>query len=282
MSELWIHPSAETLFRQLHISEVSDIWKDHYPFEIVNDRGDRQVLRIDLGDKGVFYLKRWRFPHGSKYRFLPGAGDLRRRAGDEFQNLRTLAELGIRVPQPLAFGEESGLWGPVASFLLLEELSGFVCAFEYLRTHPDDWREGVFGIARLMATLHNNGLFYRSPGLKHFYLKPGKEEFAMLDVARLDRGKPGWVRKVLSNWAGLETACEERDLSKVLLPLRNAVHDRGSLDAFFWETYFAHRSTENLGEDFIERVEKLTLVREASREARSTRKRQDKKSTAFY
>jgi hypothetical protein len=92
---------------RLRIEQVEDAWKPGLPGELVNDRGDRQVIRIQIKEwDRTIYLKRWRFPPGSPARLLPGKSALRGRGGSEFKNLKELASLGIRVPTPLFFGEE--------------------------------------------------------------------------------------------------------------------------------------------------------------------------------
>jgi len=268
----WIRDDATEIVERIGLRSVRDAWREGLSVDIVNDRGDRQVVRIDLGTQGICYLKRWRFPPGSKYLLFPGGGDLRKRARSELQNLQLLLNLGITVPRPLAFGEEKGLWGPVASFLLLEELSGYTCCYDRMLEHPDKPEEVVGGIATLLATLHDRRIYYRSPGLKHFYLKPGSGEFAMLDVARLDRGKPGLVSR-LSGITGREMPCAERDLSKVLLPLRAGFSSPRQVDSLFWEAYFTKRKEVGDKGDLLRRVEEQLVLREKARERRRNRKK---------
>jgi hypothetical protein len=167
-----ITPGAEGIVKSLGLRCVQDGWREDLPGKIINDRGDRQVLRIPVSESGrVVYLKRWRFTGASFYHSLPGKRALRHRAATEFENLHQLKSIGIRVPEPLFLAEERGTWGPVATLLLLEGLVDYVPASEWIQEHPEGVEFLCEGIARLIATLHRNGYYYRSPGLKHFYVR---------------------------------------------------------------------------------------------------------------
>jgi hypothetical protein len=272
MPPLWIADNTRELASRIGLGSVADGWRDDLHGEIINDRGDRQVLRIDVPDlRRTVYLKRWRFPPSSAHLWLPGSDALRRRAKTEFENLRKLARLGFTVPEPLLFGEVFGLWGPVASLLLLEGLNDYTCSADWIKDHPEDRGRIASGIAVILATLHNKGLFYRSPGLKHFYVHndPSVDALALIDVPRLDRkpvGLSGWFGRLF----GADIPCQERDLSKVLLTLRQELEaDEEVLDAF-WKTYLGQIEPTLKDEGLVARAEAMAESRGAARDAKAS------------
>src|SRR3989304_566576 len=109
MSQIWIHPRAIEIANAIELHGVEDAWKSDLPGQVINDRGDRQVIRIELSDLGrTVFMKRWRLASKSPFLFLPGKNELRTRGRSEFLNLSRLSEIEITVPQPLAFGETQG------------------------------------------------------------------------------------------------------------------------------------------------------------------------------
>ena len=270
----WIDPTAAGLAGEIGLREVHDAWDDNLPGEIVNDRGDRQVVRIVHPRTGDFYyLKRWRFSRKSLYRYLPGAFSLRKRAASELQNLLDLQSAGIAVPKALAFGETRGPWGTVESVLLLANLDGYVSCLEWGKDHPEDLGRIAEGVARVMGILHNEGIYHRSPGLKHFYLQPDSEaaRFALLDVPRLDRN-PSRLWNRIKGCLRYEIPTVERDLSKVLLGLREDFSLEGEGEGIFWQAYFEARGLPGTEETLIARVEESTQARCRARKRRNQRK----------
>jgi hypothetical protein len=275
MPPLWIDETAATVVREIGLEKVRDAWDANLPGEIVNDRGDRQVVRIvHPRTGGVYYLKRWRFSPKSLYRYLPGGFSPRKRAASELRNLRDLQSAGIAVPRPLAFGETQGLWGTVESFLLLANLDGYVSCLEWGKAHPEDLCRIAEGVARVMGILHNEGIYHRSPGLKHFYLKPDSDSgpFALLDVPRLDRDPSRFWNRIKA-WLTYEIPTVERDLSKVLLGLREDLSLERDGEGAFWRAYFAARGLHGTEDDLISRVVESSEARRMARKRRKQRKR---------
>lgn len=235
MDSIAIHPGAESIIRSLGVNRVDDAWRTDLPGVIVNDRGDRQVLRLQPPDgSNPVYLKRWRFPDGSLHRYIPGKREMRERARKEYENLLRLSEAGIRAPTPLALGETPGFGGPIASFLILEELSGFRESAQLDLDSVAVLHKVVRGAAQTLSQLHRLGLFWRSPGLKHFYVDDAMENFALLDVPRLEKkGSAGleWILRLL----GGDPPCRERDLSKLLAEILGRQPDSSQWIREFWE-----------------------------------------------
>lgn len=294
-----ITPGAERLVESLGLHCVRDGWRENLPGKIVHDRGDRQVLRITIPDTGqLVYLKRWRFSESSPYHSFPGKNALRQRAATEFDNLKKLRTIGIRVPEPLFLAEERGMWGTVATLLLLEGLTGYVSASEWIHEHPGEKEFLCREIARLMAVLHRHNYYYRSPGLKHFYVRNQEipastpedqmkkvesagsvdsnihgheqslERLALIDVPRLDRGDCPFFRSIRHK-LGADPPCPERDLSKVLLTLTQEL-GAGTEDLrTFWTTYFQDAGIGPSGDSFRQRVTELARIRSGRRQRKA-------------
>jgi len=272
MSEVWTAEGAQKVLSGLGIEQVEDAWRPGFPGALVNDRGDRQVVRIEIPEwDRAIYLKRWRFPPGSPSRWLPGKNALRNRGASEFRNLKDLFGFGIKVPAPLFFGEERGLFGPVASILGLEDLAGYDCSLDWGKEHPEALGAVGRGVGKILGTLHAAGIYHRSPGLKHFYLDPSDPDapFAMIDVPRLDRVAPGTTVKATP---GKDVPCPERDLSKTLLAFRGAFLESDSLESAFWDAYLSAVDRVDDADSLREAVEEWVSYRKSDREKRSTRK----------
>ncbi len=237
MPSIWIHTRGTGVLRELGIERVEDAWRIDLPGSVINDRGDRQVLKLQPPGVGQpVYLKRWRFSESSPFRFLPGRFALRNRATSEKRNLETLLKGGIVAPQPLALGETPGPFGPIASFLLLENLTGYSACADRLPMPIDRACEMISGITATLARLHDMGLFARSPGLKHFYVTEDLSSFGLIDVPRLDRS-PSVISKWTKQTLGGDPPSRERDLSKVLVEWETHFPDREKWLAAFWSGY---------------------------------------------
>ncbi len=225
----------------LGFETVADAWRVDLPGEVVNDRGDRQVLRIhppNWGGRPV-YLKRWRFPLESPYRWLPGKNDLRNRGRTEKENLERLLNGGIHAPLPLAMGEVRGIWGPTDTFLLLDELSGYRASSELLPLGLEDSLSLIRGVTETLAKLHQLGWFARSPGLKHFYVSEDLSRFGLIDVPRLDRS-PSFPIRWIKGLSGGEVPGRERDLSKVFVEWSSHYPNESEWIDSFWGGYAIH------------------------------------------
>lgn len=271
----WVDPTCRDWVTALGLRTVNDAWSPALAGIMINDRGDRQVLRLAHSDfPSLAYLKRWRFPEDSKYHRFPGASVLRKRARAELRNLRKLARIGVVCPRPLAFGEVKSIWGPVASALLLADLAGYESAADFLETNPEEVPRVTAGMARIVATLHSHGLFYRSPGLKHFYvpLQGDKDQpFGLIDVPRLDR-KPGPVMRLVREAFNLDTPGVTRDLSKVLMGVADHLERVPEAEECFWHAYFDALPQRFKKEGILEEVRSALEKRTESRRLRAIRK----------
>lgn len=268
MDSITIHPGAESLIRSLGLNRVEDAWRSDLPGVIVNDRGDRQVLRLTPpdGSKSI-YLKRWSFPEGNLHRRIPGKREMRERARKEYENLLRLSEAGIRAPNPLALGESPGFGGPIATFLILEELSGFRESAQLDLDSIAVLHKVVRGAARTLSQLHRLGLFWRSPGLKHFYVDDAMENFALIDVPRLEQKASAGMVWILRLFGG-DPPCRERDLSKLLAEILERQPDSRQWIREFWEGCAESGLEEPISEAWQEKVLALAGRRLAARRRR--------------
>lgn len=269
-----IDPNAVDLIHVLGIRTLEDGWNPTLPGRVINDRGDRQVVELIVPGTGqVVYLKRWRFAPSSPYRFLPGHRDLRLRARSEWNNLHILKRIGVRVPEPYLLAERENLIGPEASILLIEGLSGYTHAAEWLVHHPANRGSLCRSIGVLFRLLHTNKLFYRSPGLKHFFVSPEglAAPLALIDVPRLDRphATSNLLAHVLSR---IDFPGPLRDLSKVLITIRYEVQASEDEIDGFWKSYFDVEQFYTDQQKLMAKVGKNAQQRLRSRSSRQIRK----------
>jgi hypothetical protein len=272
----WVDPDWEPWVLAAGIVSVDSAWNPDLPGVLVNDRGDRQVLRLEpAGETRVAYLKRWRYPGPVPFRrLLPVDRDLRHRTAWEFENLEEISALGIRVPKPVLLGQSLAPGGPVAAILLLEDLTGYQECVSWIGQDAEKGEQAAGEIGRLLGIFHRNGLYYRSPGIKHFYIDAERPEgdprrFAILDLARIDREPISALQRLLGV-AGKEIPSEQRDLTKVLLSLADSLPPGSDWQARFWEGYSG--AVPGKSRELKQRVEQMLARKKEDREARRRRK----------
>ncbi|MBI5396572.1 MAG: hypothetical protein HZA91_14855 [Verrucomicrobia bacterium] len=128
----------------------------------------------------VFYLKRH---HGLMTAW---------QARNEWQRLHELRAAGIACPTPVAFGEQRGLFGAGASFVITEEIPSATQADWWLRDRPARRRELLAPIADLARRFHGLGYCHKDFYLCHFFVQetagaPGELEIFLLDLQRCAR-----------------------------------------------------------------------------------------------
>jgi lipopolysaccharide heptosyltransferase II len=157
--------------------------------------GQRERFRIELkqedGDSVVMYLKR--FGPSKLHQVWQGWLGHRREDGvNDFAATMMLAEAGIAVARPIAFGrDEIG-----RSFVMLEELPNSE-ALERLLPWWDnvknvyqllqDKRQLLKAVAALVRRFHGAGYFHRDLYLSHIFLSKDKEGYERLNLIDLQR-----------------------------------------------------------------------------------------------
>ena len=157
----------------------------------------RVVLNISHGSKVAIYLKRFGYPgifDLFKRRFT------RHRIGTgiyDFFGAKRLAENGVAVARPIAYGRERGWFGETRSFAMIEELPQAEALErllpEWHNTKSEyallrDKKELIRQMALLVLRLHRSGYYHRDLYLSHVFLskdKYGLERLNLIDLQRV-------------------------------------------------------------------------------------------------
>jgi serine/threonine protein kinase len=164
--------------------------------------GHRERFRITLKGSGdqnvVIYLKRFGYPgikelvkrwiiRRSRY----GAGS------HDFFGAQRLAEKGVAVPRPIAYGQISNWLGEKRSFAIIEELPGSDSLERLLPNWNQkkkeyallrDKKELIRQTAHLVRQLHQSGYNHRDLYLSHIFLSrdgKGCERLNLIDLQRV-------------------------------------------------------------------------------------------------
>lgn len=132
------------------------------------------------------YLKRhYQLPWPTRIAALLHPDGRHSPAGAEWRHLHRGRELGLLVPEPVAAGETIGPWGRFQSYLMVEELTGFLPLHEAVpsmarRLEPLDfarWKSRLITrMVELTARLHQARSFHKDLYLCHYYI----------DIERID------------------------------------------------------------------------------------------------
>ncbi len=163
--------------------------------------GKRERLRLELSDAAgkatVIYLKRFR--REGAFNVL-GRWLIRRSRASaavfDFAATMQLAEKGIAVARPIAFGQEQGLLGEIRSFVMIEELpradalerllpQGKTAQQQYQMLR--DKQLLIREIAQLVRRQHQANLFHRDLYLAHIFLSKDEADNERLNLIDLQR-----------------------------------------------------------------------------------------------
>ena len=164
--------------------------------------GHRERLRIKLkgtGDQNVvIYLKRFGYPGVKQLvkRWIIRRG--RYGAGIyDFLGAQRLAERGVAVPRPIAYGQNCNWLGEKRSFAIIEELPGSDSLERLLPNWNQkkkeyallrDKKELIKQTAHLVRQLHQSGYNHRDLYLSHIFLSRdgnGCERLNLIDLQRV-------------------------------------------------------------------------------------------------
>ena len=163
--------------------------------------GNRERLRIKLkgtGDQNVvIYLKRFGYPGVKQLvkrwiirRSRYGAGIY------DFLGVQRLAERGVAVPRPIAYGQICNWLGEKRSFAIIEELPGSDSLERLLPNWNQkkkkyallrDKKELIRQTAHLVRQLHQSGHNHRDLYLSHIFLSRDVKGFERLNLIDLQR-----------------------------------------------------------------------------------------------
>jgi len=167
--------------------------------------GRRSRLRVTLGDGGGrqqhFYIKRYAAAGPTerlKRRLFRMGGRLESGIHD-FAGAMMLAETGLGVARPIAYGVERTAFGEKRSFAIIEELpraDALERLLRQVRHERHDYamlgesNQLIRQAARLIGRMHNRGLYHRDLYLSHIFLSKGRngqERVCLIDLQRVFR-----------------------------------------------------------------------------------------------
>ena len=171
----------------------------------------RERIRLELPDSDgrlrAFYLKRYTSPPvgGQLQRILAGR-PMHGTAWVEWDRMCTLAAHGVRVPQPVAFGEDRlGPWER-RSAVVMAELPGESLERWVIRNPrrvPREWRDTL---ARFVARFHGNGFVHRDLYLSHVFIENTGGDapaFGLIDLQRVFQPRWCLTRWIIKDLAAL-------------------------------------------------------------------------------
>lgn len=163
---------------------------------IKNHKGQRDIQRIVADVNGTqltFYLKRnWRPYRKDGLKSLFTRGEVWSQSRTEWENSLALQRAGIRVAEPIAYGEECGPLWENFSFILTAAAQGDLTFDEFIRTSRDAGERAVVlrHVAAEVRRMHDAGLATPDLFARHIFIERGTEpRLCLIDMARLDRRK---------------------------------------------------------------------------------------------
>jgi len=133
----------------------------------------RFTTRVEAAGR-VFYLKRH---HGLRTAW---------QAHNEWQRLHELRDAGIACPTPVAFGEQRGLFGADAGFVMTEEIPDATQADWWLRDRPAHRGELLAPLADIARRFHGGGWCHKDFYLCHFFVQETAGGAGALNIFLLD------------------------------------------------------------------------------------------------
>jgi heptosyltransferase-2 len=193
-----VHGSYQDYLRKAGLLRLGDIFDFREGQRLDKPGlGQRERLRIELplepGETAAIYLKR--FGRSGWGNFLKNVFGGRRQGGTyEFAATMRLAEEGIAVARPIAFGQEAKR---ERSFVMLEELPHSEALERLLPWWDDvkkdyellrDKRHLLQALAALVRLFHQAGYCHRDLYLSHIFLSKdnkGQERLNLIDLQRV-------------------------------------------------------------------------------------------------
>ncbi|MCK5271713.1 MAG: hypothetical protein KAJ52_04015, partial [Sedimentisphaerales bacterium] len=200
-----VHKNYKKLLRQNNLLTVADVFASQNGEHLIKPGlGTRERIRLkltdDTGQKVVLYLKR--YGSHSMTALLKRRLIRRSRAAAavfDFAAGLNLAERGVPVARPIAYGQQSNWLGEKRSFVIFEELPRADALERLLPQLPEhqkqykllqDKNELVRQIARLVRRLHEKGFYHRDLYLSHIFLcrdRYDNERLCLIDLQRVFR-----------------------------------------------------------------------------------------------
>jgi len=202
------------------------------PGTVYRDVPGRRTFRVQLGSKAYFI--KFHFGVGWKEIFK-NLTQLKRPVVDtrrEWEVLHRLNQLGIHAPWPVAMGTRG--WNPASrqSFLVTEDIGDSVnmeeviAHWERVKTFPNQQltlkRGLIHAIARLVKSLHKDGINHRDLYLCHFRIKrsdfskwqtQGVPPIFLMDLHRAQTRQKTPARWIVKDLGALLFSCKPYSIS---------------------------------------------------------------------
>jgi tRNA A-37 threonylcarbamoyl transferase component Bud32 len=142
--------------------------------------GGRSAVREAVLPEGRYFVKAYAYSGLWRLRTLFIAA----RAGREFRNLKRMAAMGFRVPEPVAWGQERGLGFVSVSFVATRAVDGAVSLRELIDRPdglppPAERRRLVEEFARTLRRAHDEGFFVHTLRFKNLLLSREGERWVL-------------------------------------------------------------------------------------------------------
>jgi heptose I phosphotransferase len=168
-------------------------------------------------------------------------------ARNEFNAIRRLQELGIKVPSVAAYGRRGFLPASIESFLVTDDVGEHVSLEDHCRHwrhHKPDFRHKLqllMEVASIARKMHGAGICHRDFYLCHFLLTGNGSSLTVIDLHRAlikQSLAPRWIVKDIGGlyFSAMDCGLTKRDLLRFLrqyrqLPLRQILRDENE----FWQ-----------------------------------------------
>lgn len=268
-----VHGSYARLLEQAQLGTLQEVFAFEQAERLDKPQlGRRSRLRVKLpgqdGQERVFYIKRYEAAGTIDWlkRFILRPGSRPEAGVHDFDGAMTLAENGLTVPRPIAYGSAPALLGQKRSFAIIEGL-GQADALERLLPQASDKQQDykllgdlerlIRRTAQFIGRMHRCGLYHRDLYLSHIFLskdRDSQERLCLIDLQRVFR-----PRFLVRRW-------QVKDLAQLYYSAR-AYFSRSQQLRFLLE-YAEHR--HSTGQD-------KRLVRDIIRKAERIRRHDEKR-----
>ncbi len=213
--QMWLDGEWRACLRRASMDAFEDVMADRAG-RCLRVLADRENWHVRLSDSRGMFLKKHRIRtwHG-RFTVKPGktAGSV------EARNVGRLAARGVDVMRLVAYGEKLHADGTLESFVISEELQGYVPLEQFVRerfpprelhrtTSSDgDMRELIRRVAATVRRFHEAGFNHRDLYCCHLFVRepsPGRFDIRLIDLQRVQhrsRFRRRWLVKDLAQLA---------------------------------------------------------------------------------
>ncbi len=162
------------------------------PGEIVSGHPDRHVMRVNLPDGRIAFLKkehrvRWK----DRFENWRAGFGWSSKSVREGRMLQRAASRNVGAPEWLAYGED----GRGRAFLLIAAVEDAIEARRFVHS-PGVGEELAIALGRFCAELHAAAIDHPDLYLKHFLIDPATFAITLLDWQRVQMGEVHWRRRI--------------------------------------------------------------------------------------